>query len=94
MQRVLSQEIASATHTFEAPHKRYDQSRRRIFVDDFDRDAIRRKIHHLYEEKKHLTLDVIHQVLEECDLFNGGRSSLAKELHGMGFTYKRINNKR
>ena len=62
-------------------------------MDEFDRDAIRRKIHR-YEEKKHLTLNVIHQVLEEDDLFHGGRSSLAKELNRMGFTYKRINNKR
>ena len=72
MQRVLSQKIASATHTFESPQKRYDQSRQRIFVDDFDRHAIRRKIHRLYEEKKHLTLNVIHQVLEEDDLFMVG----------------------
>ena len=28
----------------------------RVFVDDFNRDAIHRIIHHLYEEKKHLTL--------------------------------------
>ena len=41
---------------FTSPAKRYKQSRRRVVVDDFDKDAIRRKIYKLYDEKQHVTL--------------------------------------
>lgn len=91
VQRLL---VRSGEVTFESPKKRYEKSRQRIFVDSFDRDAIRRKIHRMHEEKKHLTLDVIRQALRTDGLFPGGRSTLAKELKKMGFSYKRINNKR
>ncbi len=94
MQRIVSEKFASATPSFESPQKRYVESRQRILVDDFDRDAIRRKIHHLYEEKKHLSLNVIHEILKEADLFLAGRSSLAILLKDMGFKYKKIDDKR
>ena len=67
----MSQQFASATPAIESRDKGY-KSRLRIFADDFNRDAICHKIHRLYEEKKHLTLNVIHQVLKENDLFEGG----------------------
>ena len=77
-----------------SPKKRYEKSRQRVVADDFDRDAIRRKIHRMYEEKKHLTLTVIRQILRADDLFSGGQTSLAKLLKDKGFSYKRVNNKR
>ncbi len=92
--RIVSDKMTIPTTTFESPQKRYDQSRQRIVVDDFDRDAIRRKIHHLYEQKQHFTLNVILEILQEGELFHGGRSSLASLLNDMGFKYKKINDKR
>ena len=77
-----------------SPKKRYEKPRQRVFADDFDRDAIRRNIHRMYEEKRHLTLTIILEALREDDLFSGGRTSLAKLLKDMGFGYKKINNKR
>ncbi len=38
--RIISDKDANPTTTFESPQKRYDQSRQRILVDDFDRDAM------------------------------------------------------
>ncbi len=94
MRRIISDKAANPTTTFESPQKRYDQSRQRILVDDFDRDAIRRKIHLLYEQKQNFTLYSIHEILQDADLFHGGRSSLASLLNDMGFKYKKINDKR
>ncbi len=54
-----------------------------------DRYAVSRKIHHLYEQKKHLSLNVIHEILKEDDLFLAGRSSLAKLFKDMGFKLKK-----
>ena len=77
------------------PPKTVTKSHDKSFcVDDFDRDAIRRNIHRMYEEKKHLTLTIILHALKEDDLFAGGRASLAKLLKDMGFGYKKVNNKR
>ena len=67
------------------PPKIVAKSHDKSFV-DFDHDAIRRNIHRMYEERKHLTLTII--------LHAGGRSSLAKLLKDMGFGYKKVNNKR
>ena len=41
---------------FSSPAKWYKMSRRRIVVDDFDREAIQRCIYQVYEDKEHLTL--------------------------------------
>ena len=94
--RSVSQLLVKAGEgaSFQSPKKRYEKSRKRIVADDFDRAAIRRKIHQLYEEKKHLTLRVICSILKADALFSGERSSLAKLLKDMGFGYKKINNKR
>lgn len=43
--------------SFATPPKRYQRSRRRINPDDFDREAIRRHIYSLYEEKVNITLE-------------------------------------
>ena len=42
---------------FTTPPKRYSRSRRRVDADDFDREAIRRRIYHLYEQKVNITLN-------------------------------------
>ena len=94
VRRILAEKQSSFLGAFKSPIKRYKQSRERIFVDDFDRDAIRRKIHRMYEDKQHLTLAIIRQALRTDGLFFGGKTSLSKLLKEMGFSYKKINNKR
>ena len=42
--------------SFESPTKRYKSSRKTVVTDDFDKDAIRRKIYSIYEHKEHITL--------------------------------------
>ena len=44
---------------FSTPKKRYARLRIRKDADQFDRDAIRRKIHSLYKNKENLTLKKI-----------------------------------
>ena len=41
---------------FSSPAKRYKVARRRIVVDNFDREAIRWCIYQLYDAKEHVTL--------------------------------------
>lgn len=41
---------------FPTPTKRYYSSRKRILPDDFDREAIRRRIYYLYQQKVNITL--------------------------------------
>ena len=38
------------------PHRRYQMSRCRIVVDDFDQEVTRCCIYQFYEEKEHVTL--------------------------------------
>ena len=49
IKRVRRERALSETD-FSSPAKRYKLSRRRIVVDDFDREAIRRRIYQVYEE--------------------------------------------
>ena len=42
-----------------SPLKRYSKSRVRMDADSFDREALRRKIHSLYEKRENLTLSKI-----------------------------------
>ncbi len=39
------------------PKSRYRTCRKKIIVDNFDEEAIRRKIYMMYEGKQHVTLD-------------------------------------
>ena len=60
---------------FSTPTKRYRFSRP-LLVDDFDHEAIRRRIYHLYQAKEHVTLAKLFVVLKEDSLFHGQRSTL------------------
>ena len=66
------------------PTKRYKVSRR-LLVDDFYCEAIRRKIYHLYQTKEHMTLLKLLVVLKEDNLFHGQRLTLIVLLMEMGF---------
>ena len=74
----MAEKEARGGGAFESPKKRYEKSRQRIFVNDYDRDAGHRKIHHIYEHKQHLTLTSIQQVLIADGLYYGGRTLLSK----------------
>ena len=69
---------------FSTPTKRYRVSRR-LLVDDFDHEAIRRRIYHIYQAKEHVTLAKLVVVLKEDNLFCGQRSTLHILLKEMGF---------
>ena len=77
-----------------ASSKRYKASRVRIVVDDFDTDGIRRTIHQFYERKEYPTLKKLSSVLRGKGLFTGHRTTLWKLLRKIGFTYRKVNDKR
>ncbi|XP_065905339.1 uncharacterized protein [Dysidea avara] len=79
---------------FSTPRKRYKRSRIRVDADSFDRDAIRRKIHSLYDKKENLSLSKILSKLQNDGVFSGGRTSLRRVLKDMGFKHRTINDKR
>ena len=56
LKSIVKEKEAINDEPFTSPSKRYKSSRKRILTDDFDKDAIRRKIYKIYEEKKHVTL--------------------------------------
>ena len=69
---------------FSTPTKKYRFSRP-LLVDDFDHEAIRRRIYHLYQAKEHVTLAKLLVVLKEDNLFCGQRSTLHILLKEMSF---------
>ena len=79
-----SERLSTGGAAFSNPTKRY-RFYRRLLVDDFDREAIRRKIYHLYRCKEHVTLSKLFVVLKEDNLFHGQRSTLHTLLREMGF---------
>ena len=42
---------------FSSPVKRYCRIRKQVVIDNFDREAIRRRIYHLYAQKINITLN-------------------------------------
>ena len=74
-----------ATHTLKSPKK--EKSRKKLLksVDEFDRNAIRRKVHEFFFRNELPTIDkVLSVVNEDCDLPNFRRTTfyeLLKELH-------------
>lgn len=58
-------------------------------VDDFDADAIRRHVYDYYLKKEIPTLRKLIVSLKRIGLFSGQKSSLAKVLKTIGFSYKK-----
>ena len=94
VERVVAKKRTLSGAAFESPAKRYKASRVRIVADDFDTEAIRRTIHEFYERKEYPTLKKLSSVLRGKNLFTGHRTTLWKLLHKIGFTYKKVNDKR
>ena len=75
------------------PVKRYTASQVRINLDTFDREAIRPLVYAFYIRRKYPTIAaVLEKAREECG-FPGGRFCLCRVLKGIGFTYKKQDNK-
>ena len=67
-----------------SPSKRYEKSRC-LLVDDFDREAIRRRVYKCYEAKEHVTLTKLLNYLKKDGVFHGERTTLHRLLKEMGF---------
>ena len=59
--------------TFVSPAKRYKRDRKRIVVNDFDLEGIRRAVHQFYNDKKYPTLESLLALLKERGIFDGER---------------------
>ena len=64
LSRILNEN--KANDKFESPTKRYMKSRKIIAPDDFDKDAIRRRIYQIYEKKEHVTLSKLLVCMYVC----------------------------
>ena len=89
MRRVVAEKRASDGATFASPAKRYKRDMKRIVVDDFDLEGIRRAVHEFYSDKKYPTLELLlaKKLLKERGLFDGERVTLWKVLRKLGFKY-------
>ena len=55
IKKIRKEKVDTGGAAFTSPVKKYSVSRH-LLVDDFDREAIRLKIYHLYQTKQHVTL--------------------------------------
>lgn len=94
VRRVVGEKSTLSGAAFSSPPKRYKVDRRRIVVDDFDVEAVRRIVHDFYREKKYPTLDLILAAVREKGVFTGERVTLWRLIRKMGFKYKKVNDKR
>jgi hypothetical protein len=67
-------------------HKK--RGRPEINIDEFDLQAISRKIHQFYQNKEFPTLDKLHAVLKDEINFKASKSKLLKVLKRLGYKYK------
>ena len=84
IKKLWKEKVDTGGAAFSTPTKRYRVSRC-LLVDDFDCEAIRRKIYHLYQAKEHVTLTKLLLELKRDNIFRGQRSTLRILLREMGF---------
>ena len=89
----IHDEFRSSSGLPSSPEKRYEESRVRVVVDDYNVDAIRKEVHAFYARKEYPTLDSLLGVVRSKALFSGSRTTLWKVLHEMGFRNKKHENK-
>ena len=75
---------------FESLRRRYRHSRKRVTPDRFDKDVVRQKIFDLY---KQMTVTKLLKILQDNGRFNGRKTSLQQLLHGIGFKYKKVDDR-
>ena len=66
----------------------------KVDIDDFDQQAIIRKIHQFYQRREFPTLDKLLKVVREDLNFTGGRTTLWKCLKTLGFKFKKQNGRK
>ena len=93
VRRIAVEKFALSRAAFSSPAKRYKIDRKKIVMDDFDTEALRRAVHEFYSEKKYPTMDSLLSAVKE-EIFSGERMTLWKVMHKMGFKYKKVNDKR
>lgn len=88
-------EVAASTSTMVSTPRKSGPRPKRIVLDDFERCAIRHKIHEFYSVKKELpTLTkLLHEMRSEID-FKGSRTTLWRTMKDMGFYFKKCRSKR
>jgi hypothetical protein len=91
----IHKESAANEGLSESPEKckRSRKSTVPINVDDFDREAIRRVVHRMYEQKENPTLDKLLVKVRDADIFPDGRTTLFLLLKNMGFRYHKLDDK-
>ena len=94
VRRIVAEKRASDGATLVSPAKPYKQDRKRIVVNNFDLEGIRRAVREFYSGKKYPTLESLLALLKEKGLFDGERITLWKVLRKLGFKYKQVNDKR
>ena len=94
VRRIVAKKSEMSGAAFTSPAKRYKVERKRIMLDDFDVEALRRLVHDFYREKKFPTLDSVLVAAKEKGIYEGERVTLWKLLHKMGFKHKKVNDKR
>lgn len=78
--RVVSKKKTLEGAVIVSPPKWYKAERKRILVDDFNVEAIRRIVHEFYRDKKYSTVESLLAVVKERGVFMGERVTLWKLL--------------
>nr|CAD7197000.1 unnamed protein product [Timema douglasi] len=69
-------------------------------IDDFDRGVTHRAIYGMYDRNEHVTLETLLDVLranpgpDTASIFEGGRTTLCKLLHEIGFSWQKTNGRK
>ena len=84
VRRIVAKKSEMSGAAFTSPAKRYKVERKRIMLDDFDVEALRRLVHDFYLEKKFPMLDSVLVAAKEKGIYEGERVTLWKLLRKMG----------
>ena len=90
VRRIVAKKSEMSGAAFTPLAKRYKVERKRIMLDDFDVETLRRLVHNFYLEKKFLMLDSVLVAAKEKGIYEGERVTLWKLLRKMGFKHKKV----
>ena len=81
VRRIVSEKSAQSGAAFCSPAKRYKLDRKKIVLDDFDTEALRRAIHEFYSEKKYPTMDSLLSAVKKRKVFSVENAQRCGELY-------------
>ena len=93
VRRIIAKKSEMSGAAFTSPAKRYKVERKRIMLDDFDMEELRRLVHNFYREKIFPTLDSVLIAVKEKGIYEGEHVTLWKLLRKMGFKHDKVNDK-